>query len=684
MQKVNKKDLQNLIQESYFDKIDKKVLSILLKDKTTNKNIIWAKNDVNFAYIRQRNSIKLNFDKQNNLKGIYKQFNKSAIEKDVHMKENAAVYTPAFVCNMQNNMFDSLWFKRKNVFNAPLHNGWMVTKNKISFSQNQSWQDYVQLKVLEITCGEAPYIASRYDVLNGKFIDIKNRIGILDRKIRVINENTNSDTEWFAWVIKAYQSVYGFELFGDSLLIARKNLLFTFIDYYLNRFKHFPRNDYLEMIAKIIAWNFWQMDGMKLTIPHSAIKEPSFGDFLPRDHKSEWENQKNANADNEIKCLIKNWSNNKKIIFEKIRITSEMKFDFVIGNPPYQKNTGKTENQTQGNSSWIYPHFQFLADKIGKCSCLIYPFEGWFDARTRLSGLGKTVLEDGHTIVLYAYEGTYDKRSWFRKDKMPDPFFKDNVDLSAGVCIVLRDQLHHDYFEYMNRVYSDVIVNINLQDSIHLPPNPLFLEINKKLSESKKLYTQVKKGIFGIESDFVQKNPNKVSFNINDWNDPIQLVTNDKTGTSGRSKKFYTDKQNIPSGQKYFDYYKVIMRSAFPKRSLVLNNPTVNNVHKRIGEIVEVLLPNSAFGKSKIALFMTKSKEECDNFWKYLKTDFFAGLVLQEPNRRSTFGEIIPDQDFSNNSDIDWSKSIAEIDIQLFQKYKLTKAEIEYIKKFEK
>ena len=177
MQKVNKKDLQNFIQDNYFDKIDKKVLSILLKDKTTNKNIIWAKNDVNFAYIRQKNSIKLNFDKQKNLKGVYKQFNKSAIEKDVHMKENAAVYTPAFVCNMQNNMFDSLWFKKKNVFNAPLNNGWMVTKNKISFSQNQSWQDYVQLKVLEITCGEAPYIASRYDVLSGKFIDIKNRIG---------------------------------------------------------------------------------------------------------------------------------------------------------------------------------------------------------------------------------------------------------------------------------------------------------------------------------------------------------------------------------------------------------------------------------------------------------------------------------------------------------------------------
>ncbi|MCF0217752.1 MAG: type II restriction endonuclease [Malacoplasma sp.] len=59
-------------------------------------------------------------------------------------------------------------------------------------------------------------------------------------------------------------------------------------------------------------------------------------------------------------------------------------------------------------------------------------------------------------------------------------------------------------------------------------------------------------------------------------------------------------------------------------------------------------------------------------------------MVLQEQNRSSSFGEIIPVQDFSNNSDIDWSKTIAEIDDQLYQKYKLTKEEIEYIKKFEK
>ena len=80
-----------------------------------------------------------------------------------------------------------------------------------------------------------------------------------------------------------------------------------------------------------------------------------------------------------------------------------------------------------------------------------------------------------------------------------------------------------------------------------------------------------------------------------------------------------------------------------------------------------------------MSLFMSKNKEECDNFIKYTKTKFFAGLTLQEPNRRATFGDIIPCQDYSKSSDIDWSKSIEDIDKQLYDKYELTQEEINFI-----
>lgn len=95
--------------------------------------------------------------------------------------------------------------------------------------------------------------------------------------------------------------------------------------------------------------------------------------------------------------------------------------------------------------------------------------------------------------------------------------------------------------------------------------------------------------------------------------------------------------------------------------------------------MVDVLPPLSAFGRSKLALFMSKDKKDCDNFLKYISGNFFAGLALQEPNRCSTFGCIIPDQDFTDKSDIDWSKSVHEIDLQLYKKYGLSDEEIAFI-----
>lgn len=357
-----------------------------------------------------------------------------------------------------------------------------------------------------------------------------------------------------------------------------------------------------------------------------------------------------------------------------------MKFDAIVGNPPYQLTSGKTETQTQGNSSWIYQYFQFIADKIAKWSTLIYPFGGWFDSPSSLGGLGDAILKDGHTISIQAYEGTTDRRAWYRTDKNPEPIFEYNANLSAGVAIVLRNFEKHNEFKYSNRIYSDKVVSVKVCNADNLPPNPLFISINEKLG-SKKLISQVKKGVFSVESNFVEQNPNLVSHKKEDWKNPIQLLTNDKSGSSGRATWYWTDKSIIKTGQEYFDCYKVVISSAYPKKSIVSSTPTIENVKSRLKTLVEILPPNSAFGRSRMALFMSKSKNECDNFMKYLETNFFAGLTLQEPNRRSTFGDIIPLQDFTDKSDIDWSKSISEIDKQLYKKYNLTQEEIYFIEK---
>lgn len=129
--------------------------------------------------------------------------------------------------------------------------------------------EYVDARRLEITCGEAPYLVSRYDTVTGSPIPISHRIGLLDRKLRVVSENTSSEEAWIRWAIRAFQATYGFEFQGDNVVIARENLLTTFIEYYVDRFDKEPDLKLIKKIATIISWNIWQMDGLTYAAPYS-------------------------------------------------------------------------------------------------------------------------------------------------------------------------------------------------------------------------------------------------------------------------------------------------------------------------------------------------------------------------------------------------------------------------------
>ncbi len=260
------------IKENYIYQLDSKLLAILLLDKSSGKNIIWATDNYVDRGIGYRSNDEIMIDSITHRNGsvIKPRTTKSKKEQSIRVREKAEVFTPSWVCNNQNNLVDNAWFGRENVFNTESGHTWITTAEKITFPAGKTWQDYVRANRMEISCGEAPYLASRYDTVTGKWIEVRDRIGILDRKIRIINENVESEQDWVKWVIKAFQSVYGFEWQGDSLLIARENLLFSFIDYYVDRFTVYPINEYLIKIAKILSWNIWQMDGLKYVIPNSC------------------------------------------------------------------------------------------------------------------------------------------------------------------------------------------------------------------------------------------------------------------------------------------------------------------------------------------------------------------------------------------------------------------------------
>ncbi len=261
--------LENEILEKYSE-----VLDILLRDQTTQKNIIWATSNYEHLGESYLESKQIKSDLITGINGdiIMPRVQKDQILQQSRIKNMAEVFTPSWICNAQNNLIDSAWFEQKNVFNKELPNQkkWKTNQTKVEFPKNKSWKDYVNDTRLEISCGEAPYITSRYDTTTGEFIEIENRIGLLDRKLRIINENVDEPNEWIEATKSAYKNTYAYEWQGDSLLLARESMLFTFIENYIFKFEKEPLLKSIQTIAEIISWNVWQMDGLKGVIPFSC------------------------------------------------------------------------------------------------------------------------------------------------------------------------------------------------------------------------------------------------------------------------------------------------------------------------------------------------------------------------------------------------------------------------------
>ena len=231
-------------------------------------------------------------------------------------RDKAEVFTPTWIVNQQNNLIDEAWFGRADVFNVSGGTKWSATTDPIVFPKGKSWMQYVDLKRLEISCGEAPYLVNRYDTVTGKPIPVQERVGLLDRKLRVINENIDNETEWWTWVIRAFQSTYGYEYQGDNVLLARENLLYTLWDYLEVKFGKEPTLVQQKKIANIVSWNIWQMDGISMTVPYSEIvpdeNQMTIYDFIPELEKPELE------AVSALPCRIFDWRSNESLEFRSM------------------------------------------------------------------------------------------------------------------------------------------------------------------------------------------------------------------------------------------------------------------------------------------------------------------------------------------------------------------------------
>lgn len=232
------------------------ILNILLIDRTTSTangthNIIWAnKNYLKYDSKRYAMTAEIKPELITGLmEGIIRP--RALKTKEIQKrrtKSKAEVFTPTWIVKKQNDEVDN------------------------DFA-NDDLETYVKRTWLEITCGEAPYMTTRYDMDTGKTIPIAKRVGFIDRKLARINKEVDGKLEWQRLVEESYKSSYGFEWNGDSLLLARENLLYTYRDNFLIKWHTEPTLILLRLIAKIISYNVFQMDGLKYTIPLTERKE---------------------------------------------------------------------------------------------------------------------------------------------------------------------------------------------------------------------------------------------------------------------------------------------------------------------------------------------------------------------------------------------------------------------------
>ena len=229
---------------------------------------------------------------------IQPRWSKTQATQGKRCKTRGEVFTPTWLCNHMNNQADNTHFNNSNLFNTEDMDSHTWTETHEYEKHSLSERDnYIGLRQLEITCGEAPFLVSPYDSQTGETIPLTHRIGLLDRKLQWINSTTRSYDEWEELVLTAYKTTYGFEYQGDNLLIARLNLLNTYCDYYQAKWDTMPSVENMETISMIISWNLWQMDGLPDPATLKKHKKQSTEDTLtPRPQHS-------------THCMIRLWEN---------------------------------------------------------------------------------------------------------------------------------------------------------------------------------------------------------------------------------------------------------------------------------------------------------------------------------------------------------------------------------------
>ena len=629
------------------------LLGALLQDRSTRKNIMWATD----AYLEQGTAYGRSEEIFPELItgehiGLIKTRARKAFEQqNARTKQRAEVFTPNWIVKKMNDHADEVWFSRSEGFHRLDENG------HVAFKSSRTWKHYVENRRMELTCGEGPYLATRYDAASGEIIPLAERSGLLDRKLRAVNENAADFEEWLAWAYKALQATYGYEFQGDSLLIARVNVLVTFEENMEERWERRPTRAQYRRAIQIITWNLWQMDGLTDRIPCSeAAEQISLFDTGGQEPRP-W-------------CRVYNWRQQRSVQFRSLKgARTRMRFDYIIGNPPYQD---ETLGENKGFAPPIYHLFMDEAYAVADKVELIHPARFLFNAGSTPKAWNRKMLNDEHFQVLL-YEADADN-------------LFTGVEIKGGVVVSYHDK---------NKNFGAIKVFLRMQEL-----NDILKKVTSKQSFAGLDEITVSRTVYRLTDKFHEDHPearykedaegnnigclskghdNDMATNIfdripqvffnecpNDGYEYIQIL-----GREGNDRVFKWIRRDYVNDPKPLFKWSIVL-------------PKANNTGQ-FGEVLSqpvVTAPKVGSTETFLSVGFFETEIESRNCLKYISTKFaraMLGILKTTQDLTPDKFKYVPVQDFTANSDINWSVPIKAIDRQLYAKYGLDETEIAFI-----
>lgn len=634
------------------------LLEVLLVDHSTQKNIFWATD----SYLAEgegygwHDCITVSAITGKHGSIIMPRALKSRDEQQRRSRQMAEVFTPAWLVKKMNDVIDE----------EESHAQYGLE------DEFEPWQRYILTMELEITCGEAPFLTSRYDSVTAEPIPVEERVGLLDRKLQRVNKFA-TDTEWTRWALLALANVYGYEWQGDNLLLAREALLASFVEYHEHRFGCRPASETIRKAAEIIAWNVWQMDGLKAVVPASCHDEKRVDAGLfetietitpcPGCAKDD------VLAHNGQRCRLRRWlpsatdipdyfeCNYTDFITKKYKTYHKrkrlMRFDFVVGNPPYQQ-----EKEDNGRQPPVYDRFMDATYNVSDKVLLITPARFLFNAGQTQKEWNKKMLSDSKLKVLM-YEQDSSK-------VFP------NTDIKGGIAITYRSK--EDEFGAIG-VFTPIP---ELNNILHKVKE----KTDKSLAEI--IYAPTKFDLDTLYKD----HPDFKSLIKADGKDKLL-----RTNIFDRLSVFHSSKADddiavigLISAKRTWRYIK---RCYIDDSNEQLNKWKVllpkSNGSGTLGELLSTPLiakPLEGYTQTFIGIGAFETEEEAQAAYKYVVSKFartMLGVLKITQDNPPEKWKYVPLQDFSSSSDIDWSQSIQSIDSQLYDKYGLSEEERNFI-----